>query len=395
MSTEILDVWVNNRRVGELIQDNYEYLFQYQNIAELNPERDLVSLTMPVRIKPYDTQVLMPPFQMSLPEGALLENLNTRFGKIMDVTNNMVLLRLIGNNPIGKVRFTAPGQALQTAADTRQYTLQDLLTYPETGELFKELLEQLALQSGISGVQPKVLWSEHGRKVALLSGQYILKSAGRDYPGLAINEFFCLEAARASGLNVPDYYLAESGEMLIIKRFDIETHKQLAFEEACALLNLPSSGKYTGSYENVADLFGRVPCEPVFESKRHLFKVILLSIALKNGDAHLKNFGILYDDISNKWLAPVYDLVTTTIYLPKDLPALSLGGRKQWPDLEAMKHFGLHACGLRTRDLNVCIDDVRSGIEYMKQLIKAYTATRSSLDWLRDSMLSVVDAVDW
>ena len=180
MSTEILDVWVNNRRVGELIQDNYEYLFQYQNIAELNPERDLVSLTMPVRMKPYDTQVLMPPFQMSLPEGALLENLHTRFGKIMDITNDMVLLRLIGNNTIGRVRFTAPGQALQTA-DSQQYTLQDLLTYPETEELFKELLEQLAVQSGVSGVQPKVLWSEHGRKVALLSGQYILKSAGRDY----------------------------------------------------------------------------------------------------------------------------------------------------------------------------------------------------------------------
>ena len=68
MSIIILDVWVNDRKVGELIQENYEYTFQYQNIVALDPNRDLVSLTMPVRAKQYDTQILMPAFQTSLPE---------------------------------------------------------------------------------------------------------------------------------------------------------------------------------------------------------------------------------------------------------------------------------------------------------------------------------------
>ena len=61
-----------------------------------------------------------------------------------------------------------------------------------------------------------------------------------------------------------------------------------------------------------------------------LFDTVALSCAIGNGDAHLKNFGVLYthpaqDDVR---LAPVYDIVNTTMYLPADSLALSLGRRK-------------------------------------------------------------------
>lgn len=141
MSEMALDVWVDDVRVGRLIQDNDEYIFQYEDIPHLNPERHLVSLTMPVRMKQYDTQILMPPFQTSLPEGALLENLRAKFGKLMDISNDMVLLRLIGNNTIGRVRFSKAGEPLaEVAAST--HTLNDLLTYPETEALFMDLLDE-------------------------------------------------------------------------------------------------------------------------------------------------------------------------------------------------------------------------------------------------------------
>lgn len=53
--------------------------------------------------------------------------------------------------------------------------------------------------------------------------------------------------------------------------------------------------------------------------------MIALNCALRNGDAHLKNLGIVYDDVLGEArLAPVYDLVTTSIYLPKDSLALTL-----------------------------------------------------------------------
>jgi len=45
-----------------------------------------------------------------------------------------------------------------------------------------------------------------------------------------------------------------------------------------------------------------------------LFTLIALNCALHNGDAHLKNFGVVYDGVQGAArLAPVYDLVTTSV----------------------------------------------------------------------------------
>ena len=374
MSTGTLDVWVGSKRVGQLIREDHTYIFQYRDIASLDPQKDLVSLTMPVRARQYETQVLMPPFQMVLPEGALLEYLRMRFAKVMNINNDIVLLKLVGNHTIGRVRFTGTGEPLDTDAQSR-YSLAELLAYPGTEELFRELVDQLATRSGVSGVQPKVLWNDFGKKTALPAGRYILKSAGREYPGLAVNEYFCLKAAQACGLTTPGFHLADSGKMLVVERFDIDKDDhQLAFEEVCALQHLSSHGKYDGSYEAVAETIQNTPCDPLGETRRDLFKSVLLSMALKNGDAHLKNFGVLYDNTERKWLAPAYDLVSTVVYLPKDVPALTVAGKKQWPAPEALTDFGLRACGLRKKDVRQCIDEVKAGITKIKPQLKKFGA---------------------
>ena len=63
---------------------------------------------------------------------------------------------------------------------------------------------------------------------------------------------------------------------------------------------------------------------------RQLFDQVALSCILGNGDAHLKNFGVLYDDPTSEdvRLSPAYDLVCTTAYIPEDSLALTLGGSK-------------------------------------------------------------------
>jgi len=49
-----------------------------------------------------------------------------------------------------------------------------------------------------------------------------------------------------------------------------------------------------------------------------------------NGDAHLKNFGLLYRDPlgADARLAPAYDIVNTTAYIEEDTLALQLAGSK-------------------------------------------------------------------
>jgi serine/threonine-protein kinase HipA len=79
----------------------------------------------------------------------------------------------------------------------------------------------------------------------------------------------------------------------------------------------------------------------VGEDLERLFTLIAINCALRNGDAHLKNFGILYDDVQGEArLAPVYDLVTTSVYLPRDSMALTLNGTTKWPSANELQRLG-------------------------------------------------------
>ncbi|MFX6420794.1 HipA domain-containing protein, partial [Acinetobacter baumannii] len=72
--------------------------------------------------------------------------------------------------------------------------------------------------------------------------------------------------------------------------------------------------------------------EQVQASLAQLFAMVSLSCIVGNGDAHLKNFGLLYSDPTQRdaRLAPAYDIVNTTAYIPEDVLALELAGNKSF-----------------------------------------------------------------
>ena len=101
--------------------------------------------------------------------------------------------------------------------------------------------------------------------------------------------------------------------------------------------------KYRGSYEtSVMKRFGQFANSThVNEDMEKLFTLIALNCALRNGDAHLKNFRIVYDDVQGEArLAPVYDLVTTSVYLAKDSMALTLNGTTKWASARELQRLG-------------------------------------------------------
>ncbi len=87
------------------------------------------------------------------------------------------------------------------------------------------------------------------------------------------------------------------------------------------------------------------------------FRLIVVSCVIRNGDAHLKNFGILYGDPStaarDARLSPIYDLVCTTVFIPRDVLALSLRGSKAWPDRRTLERFGKEACDVKNPALTI------------------------------------------
>lgn len=95
------------------------------------------------------------------------------------------------------------------------------------------------------------------------------------------------------------------------------------------------------------------------------FKALALSCALKNGDAHLKNFGVLYDNTESAVrLSQIYDLVTTTAYNPSDILALTIGGTKRWPKAKALMAFARTHCNITDGRARELLGEVAEGVLY-------------------------------
>ena len=321
---------------GVLAKTNDGYLFGYHAEA---PKAAEISLLMPHRLEQYASRELHPIFQMNLPEGYVLERLRQRLAKATTI-DPMLLLALTGRDAaIGRVHVEAPPEFVEALApderDGRGERLAQILAWDGAENLFEELARRYLFRTGVSGVQPKLLVPEAREpdgKVSLATTDLIVKSGGADYPGLAVNEFLCMSIARNAGIPVPEFFLSDNLQLFVMRRFDRTADGQaLGFEEMAVLMAKGAAQKYEGSYEQVAR-FVSLFCSPNrrLPALAQLFDQVALSCILGNGDAHLKNFGVLYDDPTKEdvWLSPAYDLVCTTAYIPDDSLALTLGGSK-------------------------------------------------------------------
>ena len=340
--SDFLTVKVDSKTSGILSFEGNEYIFSYK----IEDKKDFISLTMPVRAKSWNSKNLHPIFEMHLPEGYLLSIIKKHFSKFTK-TDDFGLLKLMSPSIKGRVSYE---QDLKV--ELKPLVLDDLL-HSSNEKLFDELVSRFALNSPISGVQPKVL-AQIENKATLKLEDYIVKSWGEEYPEMALNEYLCMRVVQKANICVPEFYLSQDRKLFIMKRFDIkEDNTYLGFEDMCVLFGKNRDNKYEGTYEQIAKTI-KTFVSPKYkkESLENFFKMIVINFLLKNGDAHLKNFGLIYDDISNIKLAPAYDVVTTTVYIKNDIPALHLLGSKKWCKEKQLLRFGIEFCDLTVKEVN-------------------------------------------
>jgi serine/threonine-protein kinase HipA len=349
----MIKVWTDGAEAG-LLDRNRDRGSTFLYLPDV-PSARAVSVTMPVRLASWDAPFgLLPIFEMNLPEGVLRERLRLAFAKATGTFDDFDLLAVVGRSQVGPIRHT--GQKEQLQEEVPFQSVDEILAQRRGGDLLRYLIEKFAAFSGISGVQPKILVRDENAFAASkdagprLSQSYrgathIVKFwEANEYPQLAANEYFCLRVAEKCGLEVPPYRLAEDAMAIVIDRFDLRldgTYR--GFEDFCVLNGKRTDQKYGGSYEtSIMKRFGQFANSPhVNEDLEKLFTLIALNCALRNGDAHLKNFGIIYDDVLGEArLAPVYDLVTTAVYLPRDSMALTLNGSTKWPTAKELQRLG-------------------------------------------------------
>jgi len=346
-------------QAGQLLRAS-TYEFRY---LAPDPEQATVALLMPPgeRLTWQDGD-LFPPMDQNLPEGDLFMRIRALLAK--QPMTPMHMLALVGRNGIGRLGYSLPDQA--APASPRTLSKGELLRTKYTPEVFNALVAAyLSTGAGIAGMQPKIMVPD---RPTVPIPSLIVKAASAAYPGLAANEYLCLTAAKRAGIDVPSFALSDDGQMLVLDRFDLVVHhdgrvERLGFEDIAALAGLRvrdilSDRKYQGSYQRVAELLRQFQ---LHSSNLHrFFEQVAFSIMVRNGDAHLKNFGLLYRSREDVWLAPMFDVVTTSIYKYTQWPggpeledrtlALKLfAGKHQtktYPTTEELVDFGRRVCGV-------------------------------------------------
>lgn len=223
-----------------------------------------------------------------------------------------------------------------------------------------------------------------------VGGQWILKLPSTRWQGVPENEYSMMMLAKKMGLAVPDIQLvpvkvisglpnelahSSGGEpmALAVKRFDRGVNGEpIHMEDMAQVFGLYPHDKYKKvSYDNIAQLLWQTTDE---DSLIRFIQLLVFNLAIGNGDAHLKNWSLVYPDKISPKLSPAYDLVATLPYISEPTMALSLGGTKDMHavDMDTFKTMAKKA-KLPTRLVEKTVNEAVAGfrevsVKYMDEL---------------------------
>ncbi len=373
-------VEIKNKPIGELFyeESSNTYGFNYRSNDEL------VSLIMPYKASTCLWRGhLHPIFDMNMPEGYLFEILKNYLNKQHEYINDFLLFSYLCPNIQSRLSFRSE------FSDTpfNSIDLNDVLQN-DSEDTFVALVKTFLDKNAISGVQPKTLALLRDKE-SLTTKEYIIKAWGAEYPRLAENEYFCLKAVEKSGVKIPNILLSENKKFLLVERFnyDKESKEYLGFEEVSGLLGKNKEQKYEGSYEQVAKTLYRVVTNKRMDMQS-FYKTVVMSYLLKNGDAHLKNFGVLYDaDMTNIRFSPAYDVVNTVVYFFADRPALSMFGKKVWFGRKELIKFGVESCYMSEKLASKSYDDCMKALKDTITELQEYNAKIPAFETMGQKMI--------
>ncbi|MCW2488650.1 type II toxin-antitoxin system HipA family toxin [Candidatus Symbiopectobacterium sp. NZEC127] len=316
---------------GRLSFDKGSYHFSYD--ADNAPN---ISITMSATQKMiYNSGKLFPIFEMNIPEGFVRRHISERLQRYAGTVTDMLFLALQQDTGIGALSYDSGIHLPKPSPEN----LNDLLKWDLKESAFNYLLNKYLLQTSVSGVQPKVMFSAEN-KGAILYPNLIAKTGDQEFPRLAENEFICMSLAKCCGLPAPNFYLSENKELFVMERFDIQHQQRIAMEDFCVLSGKSNEQKYISSYETGAKIVSHFTQD--HSQVERYWRYVVFSCMVGNGDAHLKNFSLLYNSIETPelTLSPLYDVVSTNMYptLEKKL-ALKLNKSNEFPNRDALIKF--------------------------------------------------------
>jgi serine/threonine-protein kinase HipA len=289
--------------------------------------------------KPWITQQrLHPVLSNLLPEGALRELLAQTLKIHTD--NEFPLLAHLGGDLPGALVATPlepqdiPGFALEYRTHVTAVPVHSV---------------HAAHRFSLAGVQLKFsMHRQDGRYLISGGGElgdWIIKMPSTRHRDVPSNEFTAMTLAGVAGVEIPeirlvplsdltglpDIALPDETHAYAIRRFDRDAGRRIHTEDFAQVFLQYAHEKYGRfNYEQVGAALYRHGTQGLPDIQQ-LARRLLVNILLANGDAHLKNWTLIYPDGISPRLAPAYDIVCTHVYIPDEENfALNLDGNKNW-----------------------------------------------------------------
>ncbi len=264
------------------------------------------------------------------------------------------------------------------------------LTDDEVGERLDALPghpydDDAAVRMSLGGQQDKLVLARFDdawhSTIGGAPSTHILKPEPAAWPGLAIAEAWSLRVvAELTDAAVATVTMSlGSRPALVVTRYDREaqddrvgrTHQ----EDVCQVLGLPPVRKYSEapgrkddpSYGSIAEVL-RTNAADVVGQLRTLLRQMVAHVALMDTDAHGKNVSLLHDPAGYVRLAPVYDIVPTTAFVPNQTHlAMCVNGvyrigRIERSDLVTEARSWGYPSALAKADVGAALDALDAGV---------------------------------
>ncbi len=301
--------------------------FKYDNTWLQSEYTTALSISLPKREKEFSTNKCKPFFAGLLPEQRQKSIIVRNFR--ISINNDFAFLEKLGEDVAGILQILPPNK-------TPTKVTKGLQTSPLTPELLAKKLDELPkhplladdseLRMSLAGAQSKVPVILVNNEIGLpLNGQpstHILKPCISEYPESTENEAFVMRLAKSIGLDVADVEpkSVNGHKFLLVKRYDRivdnSNVKRLHQEDFCQAMGIAPEHKYDKRKKpdllKCFTLLRNESIAPATDTEKFL-QAIIFNVIVGNADAHGKNFSLLYNK-NGPFLAPLYDLLSTTIY---------------------------------------------------------------------------------
>ena len=283
----------------------------------------------------HASRMKLPPFFSNLlPEGVLREymvkNLKVHHDHEFDI------LTALGASLPGAVRAIPATELPRAALEYRPGTSLD------SGN-------DKPLKFSLGGSQLKFSMVERGGRFTLEDGkeEWIVKPPHPTHPDVPANEYTMMKLAAAAGVDVPEAKIVKLDSLELprntgifvpqwepwayaVRRYDRSSSGRVHAEDFAQVFGVYADQEYKATnYDTMARLiFDLFPNR--HDQLAEFIRRLVVNILIGNGDAHLKNWSVIYRDGVTPQLAPAYDLVSTVRYIQGDRLALNLAGEKRF-----------------------------------------------------------------